>query len=127
LNTVPALIQKAKDSLHAARLLASEGLLDFALGRTYFTMHYVAMAFLLSQKLVVREPDAVVDAFGQRFARTNQLPAIFHRHLIEARRLMEQAEYETDAAITAGLVAEQLDRAKAFVSLGREELSNPAQ
>ena len=125
MNTVPALIQKAKDSLQAARLLASEGLYDFAVGRAYFAMHFVAMAFLLSRKLVVREPAAVADAFGQRFSNTGVLPPIFYRWLVEAARLAERAEYETATGIDAAIVAEQLDRARAFVSLGREELDDP--
>ena len=124
MNTVPALLQKANDSLHAARVLAAERLLDFAVGRAYFAMFYVAEAFLLTVKLAVRDPEGVADAFGQRFANTGVLPPIFHRWLIEAEDLYLRAEYETETGITADIVAEQLDRARAFCALGREELSD---
>lgn len=122
LNTISGLLRKAKDNLHGARLLASEGLLDIAVGRAFFAMLYVAEAFLLSEKLAVLEPGDVVEAFGQRFGHTGQLPGIFHRWLIDAARLRTTAERETDTGITAETVAEQLERARAFVSLGREEL-----
>lgn len=125
MNTIPALIRKAKDSLHGARVLASEGLLDFAVGRAYFAMHYVAEAFLLSRKLDVDDPDAVADAFGQRFSNTGELPPIFHRWLIEAKRLANAAEFQTKTGITKDIATEQLDRARAFLSLGREELTEP--
>jgi uncharacterized protein (UPF0332 family) len=125
LNTIPALIRKAKDSLHGARVLASENLLDFAVGRAYLAMHYVAEAFLLSHKLDVLDPDGVADAFGQLFSNTGELPPIFHRWLIEAKRLAKSAEFETQTGITKDIAAEQLDRARAFVSLGREELTEP--
>ena len=125
MNTVPALLEKARDSLRAARLLASEGLFDCAMSRTYFIMHYVAEAFLLTIKLNVRDPDAVVDAFGQRFAYTNVLPPIFHRWLIEAETLRDRADFETNLCLTPEVVAEQLDRARAFLNMAREELEQP--
>ncbi len=124
MNTIPALIQKANDSLHAARLLASQGFFDFAVGRAYFTMHYVAEAFLLTQKLDASDPRAVVDAFGQRFAQPLALPPIFHRYLVEAARIREAGEYATTTGITAETVAEQIERAMAFLALAKEELSD---
>lgn len=123
MNTVPALLEKAVDSLRAARLLASEGFFDFAMSRAYFTMHYVAEAFLLTVKLHVADPEGVVDAFGQRFAHTGVLPPIFHRWLAEAEDLRRRADFATATGFTADLVAEQIDRARAFAALGREELS----
>ena len=122
MKDVPALVKKADDSLHAARILASEGLYDFAVIHAYFAMHYAARGFLMTQKLIVREPEDVVEAFGQRFAETGLLPPIFHRWLHEAARLMRSAEYDPLTGFTTDDVAEQLDRARAFVSLGREEL-----
>lgn len=123
MNTVPALLAKAKDSLRAARLLASEGLFDCAMSRAYFTMHYVAEAFLLTLKLGVADPEGVLDAFGQRFANTGVLPPIFHRWFIEAERLRQRADFETSTGFTADDVAEQIDRARAFLNLAREELA----
>ena len=126
MNTIPALIHKANDSLHAARFLASEGLFDLAVGRAYFAMHYVAMAFLLTHKLPLTDPADVVEAFAQRFAYTNELPAIFNRNLVEAYRLWQKAEFNTDTDITAATVTEQLERARAFFLLGKEELADTA-
>lgn len=37
-----ALLQKAKDSLRAAQLLADQDLYDFAVSRAYYAMFYVA-------------------------------------------------------------------------------------
>jgi uncharacterized protein (UPF0332 family) len=124
LNTVPGLVKKAHDSLHAARLLASEGLFDCAMNRAYFAMHYVAAAFLLTLRLDARDPEAVVEAFGQRFAFTGVLPPIFHRWLVEAETLCRRADFETETGFTADDIAEQLDRARAFCSLAREELAD---
>lgn len=124
MNTVPALLVKANGSLRAARLLASEGHFDFAMSRAYFIMHYVAEAFLLTLKLDVHDPEGVVDAFGQRFAYTHVLPPVFHRWLVEAEGLRNKADFETDTGLTPEIVAEQIDRARAFMNLAREELSD---
>ena len=37
-----ALLDKARDSVRSARLLASDGLYDFAVSRAYYAMFYVA-------------------------------------------------------------------------------------
>lgn len=124
MNTVPALLAKAKDNLRAARLLASEGLFDCAMSRAYFIMHYVAEAFLLTIKLDVHDPDAVVDAFGQRFSYTSVLPPVFHHWLIEAEGLRNRADFETNLCLTSTVVAEQLDRARAFLNMACEELAD---
>ena len=124
MKTVPALVKKADDSLHAARLLATEGLYDFAVIHAYFAMHYAARAFLLSAEgLTVRQPEEVVEAFDQHFAQTGALPPIFYRWLRDAMELMRSAEYDPLTGFTTDDVAEQLDRGRAFVALGKEELT----
>ncbi|MGE4539610.1 MAG: HEPN domain-containing protein [Desulfovibrio sp.] len=122
MNTVPVLLDKAKDSLHGARLLAAEGLFDCAMSRTFFSMHYVAEAFLLTVRLDVNDPRDVIAAFGQRFAYPSELPPVFHRWLVEAEHLRNRADFETNLCLTPEVVAEQLDRARAFFNMAREEL-----
>ncbi len=73
-----ALIKKAQESLRAARLLAKDGLCDFAASRAYYVMFYVAQAFLLKEKLAYSKHSAVISAFGQRFAKGGRVPAEFH-------------------------------------------------
>ncbi len=78
-----ALLQKASDSLDAARLLVSQGFNDFAVSRAYYTMFYVAEALLLGEGLTFSKHSGVISAFGQRFAKTGRVPTEFHRYLIE--------------------------------------------
>lgn len=65
-----ALIQKAEESLRAARLLAEQEFYSFAVSRAYYTMFYVASAFLLGRGLAFSSHSGVISAFGQHFART---------------------------------------------------------
>ena len=124
MNTIPALIAKAEASLRAARLLASERHYDFAVGRVHAVMHYLAEAFLINHGYAVADPGSVPSAFALHLTATGYLPETFNRFLNEAGRLRNRAEYETDTGITAEDVAEQIDRAKAFLYLAREELSD---
>jgi uncharacterized protein (UPF0332 family) len=78
-----ALIRKAEASLPAAQLLAEQRFYDFAVSRAYYTMFYVASAFLLSRKLSFSSHAGVIAAFGQQLARTGAVPVEFHRYLIE--------------------------------------------
>jgi uncharacterized protein (UPF0332 family) len=48
------LMKKAYDSLRGAKLLARDGLHDFAASRAYYTMFYVAEALLLGEGLSSR-------------------------------------------------------------------------
>lgn len=47
-----AALVKARDSVHAARLLRSDNLYDFAISRAYYTMFYIAQAFLESDSAI---------------------------------------------------------------------------
>ncbi len=47
-----ALLNKACESLRAAKLLIENGLYDFAASRAYYTMFYIAESFLLGEGLV---------------------------------------------------------------------------
>jgi uncharacterized protein (UPF0332 family) len=58
-----ALLRKAAESLRAAELLATNELFDFAASRAYYTMFYVAEAFLLNEGLTFSSHAAVISAF----------------------------------------------------------------
>ena len=69
------LIQQARESLNAARLLLREGYPGFAASRAYYTMFYIAKACLLNKGLTYSKHSTVVSAFGQHFAKTGQVRA----------------------------------------------------
>ena len=63
------LLRKAEESLGAARLMEQQGYPDFAASRAYYTMFYIAEAFLLEEGLAFSKHSAVHAAFGERFAK----------------------------------------------------------
>ena len=70
------LVQKAQDSLRAAKLLEAEGLADFAVSRAYYAMFYIAEAFLLKENLSFSKHSAVISKFGTSFVQIKYLANI---------------------------------------------------
>ena len=75
-----ALLEKATRSLQAARLLNQQNLPEFAASRAYYTMFYIASAFLEGEGLAFSRHSAVISAFGREFANTGRVPVEFHRY-----------------------------------------------
>ena len=117
-----SLLRKAGESLRAAQLLATNELLDFAASRAYYTMFYVAEAFLLNEGLTFSSHAAVISAFGRDFARTGRVPVEFHRYLIDAQDLRNQGDYDIDSAITEAEANELIAHAQQFLELAERLL-----
>jgi len=118
-----ALIAKARQSLEAAGLLHAHSHYEFAAGRAYYSMFYLAEAFLEGEGLTFSKHSAVHAAFGQRFAKTDKLPAKFHRYLIEGIEIRHVGDYSM-SPVSERDSSEQIDRAKEFLRLAEERLRN---
>ncbi len=119
-----ALLRKAAERLRAAELLATNELFDFAASRAYYTMFYVAEAFLLNEGLTFSSHAAVISAFGRDFARTGRVPVEFHRYLIDAQDLRNQGDYDIDSAITEAEANQLIAQAEQFLELAERLLGD---
>lgn len=117
-----ALLRKAHDSLRASQLLSTEGFYDFAVSRAYYTMFYGAEALLLGRGLSFSKHSAVIAAFGKELVKTGEVPAEFHRTLIEAQEKRTIADYDSGQGITAEMATEQQEKAARFLSLAERLL-----
>jgi len=90
------LIAKAKESLIASQILAENKLYNFAGARAYYTMFYIAQAFLWSKEMSFSSHSAVISAFGKEIAKTGIVPVEFHRYLIDAQDKRTQGDYSID-------------------------------
>jgi len=63
------LLHKADESLQAAKLLSREKYYDFAASRAYYTMFYVAQAFLLNKGLTFSSHAAVIALLAKSMPR----------------------------------------------------------
>jgi uncharacterized protein (UPF0332 family) len=116
------LLQKAQQSLEAAKLLLNHDYSDYATSRAYYTMFYIAEAFLIGDGLSFSKHSAVISAFGREFAHPNRVPVQFHRFLIEAQALRNTGDYGQLNAVTTEQATEQVNRAEQFLSLAEQQM-----
>ena len=116
------LLHKAQEAIEAATLLLQGGKNDFAAGRAYYAMFYVAEALLFEKGLEFRKHGGVHAAFGEHFAKTGDLDARFHRYLLEAFESRLEADYGVDVALSTGAVEELIRRAKEFLTVATQHM-----
>lgn len=109
------LLEEARDSLSAARLLLSGGYPGYATSRAYYAMFYVAEAFLEGEEMSFSKHSAVIAAFGRHFAHAGKVPVEFHRFLLEAQELRHRGDYGERRRVTPEQAHEQIVRAEQFL------------
>lgn len=118
-----ALLLKAQQSLEAAKLLLANHYADYAASRAYYTMFYLAEAFLEGEGLSFSKHSAVIAAFGREFAKSKRISPEFHRFLIEAQAIRTAGDYGQMNAVTIEQAAEQIDRAEQFLAIAIQSLN----
>jgi len=98
-NTQQKFLEKARKSLEVAKQI-NYNYPEFAVSRAYYTMFYIASAFLESENLTYGKHSAIIAGFGQHFAKTNKVPKIYHRWLIEAEKKRKGRDYNLDVNIS---------------------------
>lgn len=119
-----ALIQKARDSLRGARVLAQDGLPDFAAGRAYYTMFYLAQALLLEQGLTFSKHASTISAFGLHWTKTGRVEAKYHRYLLDAFDARLTGDYSASLHLTAAVAATKIAQAEEFLTMVEGVLAN---
>jgi uncharacterized protein (UPF0332 family) len=114
-----ALLNKANQSLLAAKSLSKEGFQDFAAARAYYAMFYAAQALLLARGLSYSSHAAVIAAFGKEFAKTGDLDVKYHRYLIDAQDIRNLADYGLGPEVSASDLKDFLAKAQDFLTAAR--------
>lgn len=117
------LVEEARDSIEAARILLQNLYPGYAASRAYYAMFYLAQAFLEGEGLAFSRHSAVIAAFGQHFARTGRVPVRFHKYLIEAQALRQSGDYGQRHAVTLLQAETQIERAAEFLELAMTVLA----
>jgi len=116
------LLDKAEHAIRAAGILLDADEKDFAMGRAYYAMFYVAEALLVERGRRFRKHSAVHAAFGEQFAKTGLLESKYHGWLLDAfdRRIV--SDYDTTGELSPHEVRETINRASAFLAEARRFL-----
>ena len=116
------LLEKAHNSLRAAKILSGEGIYDIAVSRAYYAMFYIAEAFLLGDNLTFSKHSAVISKFGEYFARTGRVPVEFHRNIIQAEQSRIKADYDAASQVSETEANEQITHAETFLTFAQTNL-----
>jgi uncharacterized protein (UPF0332 family) len=117
------LLNKAARAIQAAEILLREGEVDFAAGRAYYAMFYVAEALLNEKGLRFRKHSGVHAAFGEQFAKSRLLDPKFHRWLLDAFDKRIQGDYDVEVGVTSEDVTEMIEQASEFLEEARRFLT----
>ncbi|MEQ8170461.1 MAG: HEPN domain-containing protein [Candidatus Eremiobacterota bacterium] len=110
------LIEKSRDAIEAAEILLQAKKNNFAAGRAYYAMFYLAEALLYEKGYEFHKHTGVQAAFGKYFAKTGELEAKYHRYLLEAFESRLEGDYGVDIFLDNNSVNELIQRAKDFLS-----------
>jgi uncharacterized protein (UPF0332 family) len=117
------LLDKAERAIRAARVLLEADETEFAAGRVYYAMLYVAEALLYERDLVLRKHSAVHAAFGREFAKPGLLDPKYHRWLLTAFDARLQGDYQVVSSVTDQDLETGLEQAQEFLAVARSFLA----
>jgi len=119
------LLAKAARALGVAERLTAGEDAEFAVGRAYYAMFYVAEALLNEKGQRFRKHGGVHGAFAEHFVKTGLFDRRYHRWLLEAfsKRITGDYGIESDltvedASLVIGQAHEFLGAAKQFLEKG---------
>ena len=112
------LLSQAEDTLNAAKILLDNGYPKDAASRAYYSIFYVAEAFLEGSGKAFSSHSAVIATFGRDFANPGVVSVEFHRMLLDSERLRHKADYGRRSTVSIEEAQEQIARAGQFLELG---------
>jgi uncharacterized protein (UPF0332 family) len=110
---ISAILQRADDSLRAARLLAAEGLNDAAASRAYYAAFYAATALLIHHGLEFGKHSGVMAAIHRHFVKPGHLDTTRGKELnwlFQLRTIGDYGEAHHVVADDAGKAVQAAER-----------------
>jgi uncharacterized protein (UPF0332 family) len=122
------LLNKALDAIEAAEALLNIDKPEFAAGRAYYAMFYVAEALLYNEfDLKLNQHGQVIAAYGKNFAKTKALDPKYHRWLRDGFDKRISGDYGIDTGISESIVADMINHARDFLMVARKYLEKQEQ
>lgn len=117
------LLDKAGRAIDAAETLARASNAEFAAGRAYYAMFYVAEALLREKRQRFLKHGAVDAAFAGYFVKAGLMDAKFHRWLLDAFDRRIQADYGLEATLAQEEAAAMIGQAREFLEVAERHLA----
>ena len=125
-ETSRLLLEKAHRAIEAARALLTAGNFpDFATGRAYYAMFYIAEALLEEKELRFSKHGGVHGAFGEHYVKTGLFDPKFHRWLLNAFDQRIEGDYGVEIIAVAEDAEKLIAQAQEFLEAAQRYLENP--
>jgi len=126
-NEVSAWMKKAHDSQDASEFLLTGGYFSIAACQAFYTMFHSAKALLLSKGLIFTRELSVITAFGKEFKQADLLNGNFHKHLIAAREVRDNNDFQVDIKVSKQDATQLVQQSQEFYKAAQVYLSKQSQ
>ncbi len=117
-----AWLKKAEERLGATKICFKEGYYETTSAFAYYVMFYVVTALMLEENKKFKSHAALISAFHTSWIKTGKIDKEFHRYLTNGFDERNNADYDLGFDEDETAAALQIERAEAFLKLGREIL-----
>jgi hypothetical protein len=115
-------LERASESLRAARIMFENGMLTFSMNRVYYAMFYSVQALLVSRKVSFSKHGQVKAYFNREMIKTGIFPTEMGRLYNKAFEYRQKFDYIDFSSPDREIVSEYLEKAIDFVSNIQEYL-----
>lgn len=115
-------LERAQESIQAAKVLAAAGYFDFAASRAYYTAFYAAIAAILSQGLRFKQHRSVIKAIHKDFVKTGVIEKEYGKNLNWLFELRSIGDYGESRHVLPEEAQEAIVAGEAFLSKIKEIL-----
>jgi hypothetical protein len=115
-------LERASESLRAARIMFENGMLTFSMNRVYYAMFYSIQALLVSRKVSFSKHGQVKAYFNREMIKTGIFPTEMGRLYNKAFEYRQKFDYIDFSSPDREIVSEYLEKAIDFVSNIQEYL-----
>jgi len=109
-------MEKARESIKAARIMLNEKMLTFAINRIYYAMFYAVQAALSEKGVSFSKHSQVKGYFNREFIKSGLLPMDMGRLYNKAFEYRQKFDYVDFAVAEEDMVIEYVEKAEQFVT-----------
>ncbi len=109
------LLNRAGRAIEASETLLENGYPEFATGRAYYAMFYIAEALLNEKELRFSKHGGVHGAFGEHYVKTGLFDGKYHRWLLDAFDRRIEGDYAEEVVVLDQDAEELIAQAKEFL------------
>ena len=108
-------LQRAEESLNAAKDLVRQHYYDIAASRAYYVVFYASTALLLSEEMVFSKHSAIISTIHKDFVKTGKLPKQLGKKLNWPFELRNVGDYGVTAHVPEQDVEQATNAAEEFL------------